>query len=191
MNSLLLVIDFINDIVHPQGKIATAAPFITENKTMEQANKAIKFCRQRNIPIVQVKVGFSADYLEWPSNSPLFGKAKAFGALKLGEWGTEFHELMDVKPNDHLIIKHRVSALYATQLATLLTAQHIEKVLIAGVSTNMAVETVARELHDRDYQVVILADACAAISQEVHQAALNSLSRIGKIVKVDEWLAVE
>lgn len=186
MNSLLLTVDFINDIVHPEGKFASAAQYVLENNTLQQAHQAIQFCRQQTIPIIHVKLGFSPNYLECPQNSPLFTKAKKLGALKLGEWGTEFHEVMDIKPQDNIIIKHRVSALYATPLASILTANQIDQVFIAGVSTNMAVETVARELHDRDYQVVIIEDACGAASKENHQAALNSLSRFSKIICVAE-----
>jgi nicotinamidase-related amidase len=188
MNTLLLCIDFINDIVHPKGKIAASAPYITEHQVIERANEAIKFARAKHIPIVQVKIGFSKDYRECPKHSPLFSKASEFGALQLNSWGCEFHETLNVQPEDTIIIKHRVSALYATPLETILRANNITKVVLCGVSTNMAIETVARELHDRDYEVLILADACGAASTEVHQASLASLSRTAKTLPVQEWI---
>ncbi len=181
MNTLLLCIDFINDIIHPKGKIAASAKFVAEHQVIQHANAAIATARVKNIPIVFVKVGFSPNYIECPAHSPVFAKAKELGALQLGTWGTELHEELDVQPNDTIIMKHRVSALYATSLATILTAQRIEKVIICGVSTNMTVETTTRELHDRDYQVIVLSDACGATTQEIHTASLTTLARIATV----------
>lgn len=41
MESALIVIDFINDIVHPQGKIPSCADQVNQNKVIENANQAI------------------------------------------------------------------------------------------------------------------------------------------------------
>ncbi|MCD6046385.1 MAG: yecD [Gammaproteobacteria bacterium] len=187
MNTLLLCIDFINDIVHPEGKIAASAQYITEHQVIEHANEAIAAARKKHIPIVQVKVGFSKDYRECPKHSSLFGKALELGALQLNSWGCEFHERLNVEPEDTIIIKHRVSALYATPLEAILRANNITQIVLCGVSTNMAIETAVRELHDRDYEVIILTDACGAASSEIHQASLASLSRIARILPVQAW----
>lgn len=133
-----------------------------------------------------MKVGFSDNYIECPKKSPVFSKAPENGVLKLGEWGTEFHDDMDVRPEDKIIIKHRISALYNTDLETVLRANGVETLYICGVSTNMAVELTAREAHDRDYQVVVISDACASMDEVGHQAALKVLGRIAKITTVAE-----
>jgi biuret amidohydrolase len=54
-------------------------------------------------------------------------------------------------------------------------------IVIAGVSINMAVELTAREAHDRDYKAVILSDACASQSKELHDFSIKILSRITEI----------
>ncbi|ALA24715.1 hypothetical protein [Piscirickettsia salmonis] len=41
----VLVIDFINDIVHPDGKIAKAASYIQQNNTLEKVNQVIHSLR--------------------------------------------------------------------------------------------------------------------------------------------------
>ena len=181
MNKALLVIDFINDIVHPDGKISRCAPMVDKHHTMTHANTAIQYARTHHLPLLHVKVGFSANYIECPPHSPLFGAAKQYQALQLNTWGTEFHEAMDVRPEDTIIIKHRISAYYATSLATILDAQRCNHLLICGVSTNMAIESTARELHDRGIGVTVIADACAAESESVHDASLHSLSKIATL----------
>ena len=180
-HSALLVLDFINDIVHVDGKFTATANFVKEHQVIDHANQVIAYARQNEIPIVFVKVGFNTGYPECPTHSPVFGRAKEFNALQLNTWGTEFHEKMDIKPQDLVITKHRVSAFYATPLEAFLRANQIHTLIITGVSTDMAVQTTAREAHDRDYKVVIVADACGAGSLESHQSTLKGLERIGVV----------
>lgn len=174
----LLIIDYINDIAHAEGKISGSAAFIKEHNVIENVNRIITFSRQNKIPAVFIKVGFNRNYLECPENSPIFSNAKKQKALLLNTWGTEFYETLDRQPDDLIIIKHRVSAFYATPLEAFLHANHIQNLLIAGVSTDMAVQTTAREAHDHDYKVFVVADACAAASEEVHEMTLKLMQRI-------------
>ena len=188
-NTLLLVADFINEIVDPKGAFgAHNAARIIEDKTIEKANRAIAWARKHAVKIAHVKVGFSENYTECPKNSPMFGKAPEYGVLKLESWGTEFHKDMNVKAEDAIIVKHRVSALYGTKLEPLLQANNIEHVIISGVSTTYVVEATARELHDRDYAVTVISDACNAATKSAHEASLEALSRFCRILTVDKLI---
>lgn len=187
MKQLILNLDFINDIVHINGKIANAAQRIAQNNTIKHANEVISWGRSKQIPIVHVKVGFSKNYIECPKESPLFSKVEQFKALLLNSWGTEFIESLDVSQEDAVLIKHRISPFYATKLESILTANQIDTIIIMGVATNMAVEAAARDAHDRDYKVIIISDACETSEQLDHEAALKSLSRIADI-KTSEQL---
>ncbi len=178
----LIVMDFINDIAHLNGKFTATAEFVDKYNTIEHANQVIHFAREYDIPVVLVRVGFSAGYPECPENSPLFGRAREFQALQLNTWGTEFHEKLVRQPTDLVITKHRVSAFYATALEAFLKANHIETLIITGVSTDMAVQTTAREAHDRDYKVIIIADACGAGSLETHESTLKELQRVATVI---------
>ena len=186
MKTALLVLDFINDIVHPLGKIAASAEFIKENNVIQHTNETIALARKKHWPIIFIKVGFHAEYQECPNHSPVFSKVKNLGALQLNTWGTNFHDDIQKEENDLTLVKHRVSAFYATSLEAFLNAQQIERLIICGVSTDMAVQTTAREAHDRDYQVVIVSDACGAANTVLHEAAIHSLQRIAQIVKSNE-----
>ncbi len=185
-NTLMLSIDFINDIAHPDGKIASAKDFIKEHHTIENANTAIQYARDHNIPIAHVKVGFSENYLECPKWSPVFGKAAEYKALQLGTWGTEFIDTLQVEAVDAVITKHRVSAFYATDLETYLRANKIDTLIIFGLVTNNGVELTAREAHDRDYKVVIVEDACGAVTQDAHDHSIEFFTKIAKVGKAAE-----
>jgi nicotinamidase-related amidase len=186
MKTALLVLDFINDIVHPDGNIAASAGFIKENNVMAHANDTIAFARRNKIPVAFVKVGFSFGYKECPENSPIFSKVKQLQALQLNTWGTEFHDDINKEADDLTIIKHRISAFYATSLEAFLRANQIQNLIICGISTDMAVQTTAREAHDKDYKVIIVSNACGAGSAEVHEGTLKSLQRLAQVVKSSE-----
>ena len=107
----------------------------------------------------------------------MFGKAEGFQALKLGTWATEFHESLEVKTDDMVITKHRVSPFYGTCLDSYLRNNKISDVYFCGVSTDLVVQCAARDAHDRDYNVHVLSDCCAAGSEEDHENSLNTFRK--------------
>lgn len=182
----VLIIDFINDIVNTESKIARSAKYVAEHHVISRANKTIEFARENNLLLLFVKVGFNNSYLECPINSPIFGRLKQLEGLQLNTWSTEFHHELAFKANDPVIIKHRVSAFYNTDLETNLRAQKIQKLIICGVATDLAVQLTAREAHDRDYEVIIVEDACGASDENIHKNTIETLARVAKIVKSSE-----
>lgn len=188
MNTALIVLDLINDIVHDQGKLAgggTAAQ-ASARDLLKQANAVIAHARTSGWPVIFVKVGFSGDYTEHPEASPFFGRAPAAGALRLDGWGTAFVDGLDVTASDSVVVKHRISAFYGTALEAILRANHINRLVLAGVSTTWAVESTARDAHDRDYQVVVVEEACAARSEDDHRQALKNIAAIGAVMSLDQ-----
>ncbi|GGY21462.1 cysteine hydrolase family protein [Paludibacterium paludis] len=188
-DTLLLTIDYINDICHADGKIPNCAEMVARHHVIDKANMAIAHARQLGIPIAHVKVGFQPNYANCPAHSPVFGKAPDYGVLKLGDWGTEFLAGLDVRDEDFVIVKSRIGVFYNTQLETLLRARGISHLVLAGVSTNHAVESAARDAHDRDYRVTVLGDACATASDAVHAATLAGvMSHLASITTVEDWI---
>lgn len=179
----LITIDFINDIVHPDGKIPSCAAMLAEGQVLEHSNRALAWARARGIAVAHVKVGFDAGYANCPGASPVFGAAARLQALQLDTWGCELHGGLAVQPQDFIVVKSRVSIFYGTRLETLLRAQRIEHLVLAGVSSNMAVELAVREAHDRDYRVTVLADCCAAASAELHAQCMDgTLARLASVI---------
>lgn len=183
MKQACIFIDFINEIVHPDGKLSGKGytDFISEFDTLTHVQQELHAARIRGDMIIHVRLGFSESYIDQPKNSPLFGKAHEYTALQENTWATEFHESIKIEPTDTIITKRRVSAFYGTELDLLLRNNNITHVRIAGVATDLAVATTAREAHDRDYKVSIPFQACAAAIFEDHVNALGLLEKIATI----------
>lgn len=182
-NAIFLVCDMINDLVHedgPNGKKGYG-PIVAKRKVVENTAEAIRKARAAGVPIGYVRVGFSPDYRECPPTSLIFQGARKAGLFKLGEWGTEVHPALAPQPADYDIVKHRVSPFYATRLEPILRANAIRRLYVCGVSTSGAVLSAAKDGHDRDYEVFVLEDCCAALTDEQHQSVIEQMQRMTTI----------
>ena len=186
MNKALLVIDFINDLAHPDGRIAASAAHVLEQDAINHANQALAHARAQGWLVILMKVGFDGGYRLQPKGSPMFGRAHQFGALSLADSGTDFHPELDVQPGDLVLTKPRVSPFYGTALEPALRANRIDHLYLCGVSTSWAIQAAARDGHDRDYTISILEDACAAADAIEHHGSLRMLGRIAEIIRVGQ-----
>lgn len=84
----------------------------------------------------------------------------------------------DITPlsNEKVVLKHRYSAFYNTDLETVLRCLKIEDLVISGIMTNMCCESTARDAYYRDYRVFFLADGTGTINEEMHLASLLNLA---------------
>ena len=187
-NSIYLVLDMENDLVHvdgPNGKAAYGEQ-ARARRIVENTRQALDKARAAGLRVGFVRVGFSPDYRECPVNSPIFSGARKNGIFKLGEWGTQVHPDLGQHPGDLDIVKHRVSPFHATNLDLILRTHGVRRIYCSGISTNAVVQAVMREGHDRDYEMVLLEDCCCALSAEEHESSIKSLQRFGKITKSTE-----
>ena len=182
-NSIYLVLDMINDLVHedgPNGKKGYG-PILARRNTIANTAEALRKARSAGIRIGYVRVGFSPDYRECPPTSKIFQGAKKAGLFKLGTWGTEVHPALKPEPGDYDIVKHRVSPFYATSLEAILGANGVRRIYTSGVSTSGAVLSLAKEGHDRDYEITMFEDCCAALTDEQHASVIEQMQRIATI----------
>jgi nicotinamidase-related amidase len=182
-DSIYLVLDMMNDLVHAEGPNGKAAygEQVRGRKVIENTRRAIDKARAAGVPVGFVRVGFSPDYRECPPNSPIFSGAKKNGIFKLGTWGTETHPDLGQQAGDFDIVKHRVSPFYATSLEAILRANGVRRIYCSGISTNAVVQATVREGHDRDYEIVVIEDACCGLSAEEHDNAINGLKRFCRL----------
>ena len=183
-NAIYLVGDMINDLVHedgPNGKKGYG-PILARRNVIANTVEAIRRARQAGVKIGFIRVGFSQDYRECPPKSKIFQGAKKAGLFKLGTWGTEVHPALAPQPGDYDIVKHRVSPFYGTNLEPLLRANGIERIYISGVSTSGVVLSCAKDGHDRDYEIFVLEDCCAALTDEQHNGVIEQMNRMTTIL---------
>jgi nicotinamidase-related amidase len=93
-----------------------------------------------------------------------------------GSAESEIHPDLTPLPSEKVVLKHRYSAFYNTDLETILRCLKIEDLVISGIMTNMCCESTARDAYYRDYRVFFLADGTGSINEEMHLASLLNLA---------------
>ncbi|MCA1603215.1 MAG: cysteine hydrolase [Acidobacteria bacterium] len=67
--------------------------------------------------------------------------------------------------------------LNSTKLDQTLHNMGIDSLIVCGLTTAVCVTQTAREIADRGFRVVVAQDACTEMSEEMHQAALETFRR--------------
>lgn len=106
--------------------------------------------------------------------------------------GSREHEIVDELkplPGEHVLRKTTIGAFASTNIDSLLRALGSEQLYLAGVSTNMCVETTAREAADRGYLVTLVEDACGTTHEDLHQGTMRNFQRLfGRVRSTEESL---
>ncbi len=109
-----------------------------------------------------------------------------------GDGAKLWHEL-EIAPDDIQIVKNRYSGFTpgSSQLERVLRGFGIDNVLIGGTKTNVCCESTARDAMMLDYDVVMISDCCAALSDREHLATLeNMVQQFGDVLTAEEALAL-
>ncbi|HEX4931488.1 MAG TPA: isochorismatase family cysteine hydrolase, partial [Gaiellaceae bacterium] len=103
------------------------------------------------------------------------------GAPALWHRGTFEHEVIAalVPGAGELVIdKNTSSAFNSTGFEWLLRNLEIDTLVLAGMATDMCVETTARDAADRGFDVIVVEDATATFFEHHHRAALSGFARV-------------
>lgn len=183
MTTIYLILDMQNDLVHidgPNGKSPLGEQVVARQVVARTATALAK-ARAAGVAVGWVRVGFSPEYQECPKASPVFGGAPKAGLFKLGGFGTEIHPELVQQPGDVQVVKHRVSPFYSTTLEAQLRAGGYTRIVCSGVSTQAVVQATVRDAHDRDYEVVVIEDACCAHNEQEHLNSIGSIARFCRV----------
>lgn len=140
--------------------------------------------RAAEVLVVLVNVAFAPDFkdaLRQPADQPFMPPAGGFPA--------DFSELADrlKGAGDIYITKRQWGAFYGTELDLQLRRRGIQTIVLAGVATNIGVESTARQAWEHGYSLVFAEDATSSLSAEMHAFSMNNiLPRLGKISKAAE-----
>ena len=115
-------------------------------------------------------------------------------SLAAGTWDVEIFDDLAPMENDIIIDKNRPSAFINTNLLNILKKMNIEEVVICGVTTNICVESTARDASQLDFQTFVIKEATAELEKDRHESALKTLSllfaEVIEIEKVREYWSI-
>lgn len=142
-----------------------------ENMVVPNIQTLQQVCRRRGIEVMFVRI--AALTKDCRDVSPMHKRLNL-----LAPKGSKEAEILDeIKPleNEVLITKGCSGAFNGSNIDQILGNMGIKNLVVSGVVTNYCVETTVRSAGDRDYNVVLIDDACAAWTQEAHDKSLQVL----------------
>ncbi|WP_404367110.1 isochorismatase family protein [Marinobacter sp.] len=120
-------------------------------------------------------------------------RARTIDSLLPGRHGQEIWPELHVEATDIQITKNRYSALIpgASDLDQVLRGLDVTNLLITGTKTNVCCESTARDAMMMNFNVVMVSDATAALSDNEHQATLETvIQQFGDVLTVSEVLEI-
>ena len=177
--SALVVIDMLNDFLHPDGKTALdgGRDLTAGRAVIGLIDRLIGGARAGGVPVFYVQhstlpnqASHSGPWLDARSRASYSSPDIATE----GSWGQQIVDELAPQESDVIIKKHRYSGFAGTRLDELLRAGGRDTIILCGVSTNVCVESTARQGFDLDYYVLLPEDACGSWSNELHEASLET-----------------
>ncbi len=173
----LVVIDMQNTFCEPNSP----AEVPQSRDIVEPINKFAKSLRDKGGQVIWVlhansQVGNKSDW-ELFFNNVVADEVKSRTIASLSPDKQKVWKDLTVGQSDLTVIKNRYSALISgsSSLERVLRNLGIDTILIAGTKTNICCESTARDGMMLDFKIVMVEDCCAALSDDEHQATLESI----------------
>jgi nicotinamidase-related amidase/catechol 2,3-dioxygenase-like lactoylglutathione lyase family enzyme len=195
-HSALLVIDMQNAFCHAEGTLGISGVDIAPaRQTIAPVRRLIESFAAQHLPVIwtqQVHLDPDAARARKVLAAHT-AKRKQVSALS-GSWDAAIiDELADLATDPtYVVTKHRFGAFYQTRLQALLDMLGTRALFVVGLTANACVETTIREAYLRDYDVVAVTDAIAAVRpQWIDTAQAVWAQYLGVLATTDEvctWL---
>ncbi|MET0363127.1 MAG: hydrolase [Sphingobium sp.] len=171
-NSALVLIDLQAGICARDTAPHTASDVVARSAVLAKAFRA------RGLPVILVTVGWAADMADAPRQRhaaviPPPADPAAFVAIV---------PELEAEPTDIEVRKHQWGAFHGTDLDVQLRRRGVTQIVLAGIATNMGVESTARAAWEHGYSIVFAEDATSSFSTAMHDFAFETIfPRLGLV----------
>jgi nicotinamidase-related amidase len=135
------------------------------------SNRLVRAARGAGAPVVEVQTVHARDRSTWSLNMLEDEQGMALE-------GTDGACRLDglLQP-DLCLVKARDSAFHDTELAGWLRERDVDRLVLAGVSTESCIAATATDAYARDLRVVLVEDATASVEWRLHDETLERLRK--------------
>ncbi|MCH8745757.1 MAG: cysteine hydrolase, partial [Chloroflexi bacterium] len=149
----LLIADFYRDMM-------TTLPHAVDRKVVEKTQALQKAAREAGILVCYSATVFRPGYIEISDRNKTFSQRKSSGQPAISDPLQVIHEAVRPIEGEVVVGKHRVNALFGTDLDMTLRANNIETIILLGYATSGVVLSTTRYAADSDYRIIIAEDCC-------------------------------
>jgi nicotinamidase-related amidase len=160
MQDALLVVDVLNDFRHPGGDRLLAS----FRERLPGLVAALEEAREDGVPVLYV----NDSYGDWSGD-----RAGLIARAALSE--------LAPRADEPLVFKPRYSAFDHTPVELILRGLGVERILLAGGSTEGCIVQTGIDARELGFKVTILASACATVDEEKEHIALRYAESVAGI----------
>jgi nicotinamidase-related amidase len=181
-SSALIVVDMQKADAHPDfgmGAKADAAGigavfayyWQAVDKAVQNQKRLLAASRAAGIPVIYTRIATQT------RDARDVGRQHRYVNLAIPRDSADAEILPELAPrsDDIVLSKTSSSPFNSTAIHQLLHNLGVDTLLVCGVVTNGCVEGTVRDASDLGYNVIMIPDACAAVTPELHQAAITNL----------------
>jgi nicotinamidase-related amidase len=182
----LILGDLQNDFIHPHGAYGRAGQSAPDIAALPARLAPLaRLARERGILTVATLFTLVPGRGGEPIIAPHLKLLRPFlkkGDFAPGSWGQQLIDAL--APADINAEKIAFSAFYMSRLEWSLRKCGIERLYFTGIVTNGGVASTVRDAHVREFHCTVIADGCAAFSADLHEAALEGLHPVAKVISI-------
>ena len=169
-----------------QSNVArTLAPY-TSQQVVENGARLAQAVRSAGGTVIYVRVLVN-EILRLPSDVSI-ARDPSLPPLTSDAW--QIVDAAGFQPGDLVVDKRQWGAFNGTSLDQDLRRHGIRTVIMAGIATNIGVESTARAAHDLGYALVFAEDAMSSLKAEMHQFPVQHMFPLmGHVRSTNEVIA--
>ncbi|HWG24590.1 isochorismatase family cysteine hydrolase [Actinospica sp.] len=175
----LIVIDMQNMYLDQERRDRYGWPAIYRlDETVAQCAALLRAARAESMPIIYTRAVSRADGADtMPAIDALRRAVNAEADPVEDEtaWTSAIMDAVAPEPGDIVLTKPRWDAFFATELENILRRLDVNRLLIAGLQTNVCVDSTARAALMRNFEVAVSEDAVSTDGKHLHFNGLNAL----------------
>jgi maleamate amidohydrolase len=178
----LVLVDFVQGYFDPECDLYSGV-----EDSLASALRIREVAHQKNIPVVLTKVA----YHPFAKNGGrFFEKAKPLRFLMEGSPMGAWPEGLVPTPDELIITKQYPSAFFGTSLASTLTANGIDNVVLTGLTTSGCIRASCIDSMSHGFITTVVRDACGDRHAAPHEANLFDMeAKYADVVSEEEIVA--
>lgn len=179
----ILVIDMAGAWTDPGEQIGSDLSAVEEHIV-----EILRIGRDKGLPIVFTTMAWDPSLSE--IGEVVRRKTPHSERMLIGSERVALRPALERRPEEPLVVKPRASAMYATNVDSMLVSAKVDTVIVVGCSTSGCIRATAESAFNRGYHVIVPAEAVGDRSPSAHEANLFDIdARYADVEPVQEVLA--
>ena len=183
----LFIIDMQNGFCHPNGTFSKIGmPTSRLLDVVPAISRLRALCHAHDIPVFYTAGSLNADYSDAGIQIDDYPAVRDLKGFVRGTWDAQILDDLQPASNETVIAKTRNSAFWGTRLDAILRERGIDQLIVAGVATNVCVESTVRDAWTYGFRAVTVSDATGALTHEEQMASMTNLRHFGGSISIEE-----